>query len=248
MPLVILSVVIQIALILHVAKTGRPMYWIFIILIAPGIGSLAYFIVEVLPGLSSDYRARRAMRGVRKTLNPDADLRQRKLEHKLSGSVDAARHLAGELVDSGRYKEAIEHYENALTGLFEHDPDLLLGLATAQFGNGDFEKTRDTLDRLIEHNPDFRSAEGHLLYARACEACGQKDKAREEYEAVTAYYAGAEARARYGKFLETEGDAEAALEQYREILTAAELAPRHFRKAQKQWINEAKSGIGRLES
>lgn len=246
MAIIVLTVLVQIGLIIHVVRTGRPTYWVFIILIAPGIGSIAYAIIELLPELSGNVRARRAMRGVRKTLDPGGDLRRREKELRLSGSVDAARHLADELMDSGRYEEAIPHYENALTGLYENDPDLLLGLATAQFGNEQFDDARQTLERLIEKNPDFRSSDGHLLYARSMEACGDTERAHEEYAAVTAYYAGAEARARYGHFLESQGDKEAALAEYEEIIVAADLAPRHYRKAQRFWINEAKAGIRRL--
>jgi hypothetical protein len=246
MPLLILSIIVQIGLILHVVRTGRPMYWIFIILMAPGIGSLAYAIVELLPDLSSSGQGRRAMRGIRKTLDPGGDLRQRQREHKLSGSVDAARHLAGELMENGQHDEAIEHYEKSLTGLYEYDPDLLLGLATARFQNEDFEKARAVLDLLIEHNPDFKSQDGHLLYARSVAACGDEDKALDEYKAVTAYYAGAEARLQYGLFLEEQGDKAAALAEYQEILSTAELAPRHFRKVQNNWISQAKNGVGRL--
>ena len=133
MPVIIFTYLVQIALIMHVLRTGRNTYWVIILLIAPfGVGALAYSIVEVLPDLMSNRRARSAVRGITKTLNPGADLRQRQREHNLSGSVDATRHLAGELVDSGRYAEAIEHYQSALAGLYETDPDLLLGLAKAQ--------------------------------------------------------------------------------------------------------------------
>jgi len=246
MPLLILSVIVQIGLILHVVRTGRPMYWIFVILLAPGIGSLAYAIVELLPDFSSSGRGRRAMRGIRKTLDPGGDLRQLQLEHQLSGSVDAARHLAGELLKTGRYDEAIEHYEKSLTGLYEYDPDLLLGLATALFAKEDVERARDTLDLLIEHNPDFKSQDGHLLYARSVAACGDEDKALHEYKAVTAYYAGAEARLQYGLFLEQHGDEAAALEEFQEIVSTAELAPRHYQKAQSNWISQASKGVARF--
>ncbi len=246
MALLVLSVIVQIGLILHVVRTGRPMYWIFIILMAPGIGSLAYAVVELLPDLSSSGQGRRALRGIRKTLDPGGDLRQRHRDHKLSGSVDAARHLAGELLESGRYDEAIEHYEKSLTGLYEYDPDLLLGLAMARFANEDFEKSRHALELLIEHNPDFKSQDGHLLYARSVAACGDEDKALDEYKAVSAYYAGAQARLQYGLFLEERGDKAAALTEFEEIIANAELAPRHYRKAQSDWISQAKSGIQRL--
>ena len=237
---------VQIGLIVHVLRTGRNMYWIFILIIAPGIGGLAYVIVELMPDLMNNWQARRAFRGVRKALDPGADLRHRQREHKLSGSVDAARHLAKELIDSGHYAEAVEHYVGALTGLYEHDPDLMLGLATAQFGNEQFEDARNTLDSLVENNPDFKSPEGHLLYARATEACGDDDKALEEYKAVAGSYAGAEARLRYGLILERLGKIADALTEYEEIVTTADVAPRHYRKAQREWINQAKDGIKRI--
>ena len=248
MPLLILSVIVQIGLILHVIRTGRPMYWVFIILIAPGIGSLAYAIVELLPEMSHSGQGRRAMRGIQKTLDPGGDLRQRQLEHKLSGSVDAARHLAGELLESGRYDEAIEHYEKSLSGLYEHDPDLLLGLASARFQNAEYLQARDTLDLLISHNPDFKSQDGHLLYARSVAECGDEEKALDEYKAVTAYYAGAEAKLQYGLYLEKYGNEAAALAEFQEIVAMAELAPSHYRKAQHSWISQARSGIGRLSN
>ena len=166
-----LTAILQFALIVHVIKTDRPYYWIFIILF-PGIGALAYIIVELMPEFLNSWQGRRAMRGVKKTINPMGDLRRREREHQLSGSVDAARHLANEMIDKGQYQQAIVKLEEALTGLYETDPDLMLSLATAQFGNDQFEDAMHTLDRLIEHNPDFRSADGHLIYryevARCC--------------------------------------------------------------------------------
>ena len=102
------------------------------------------------------------------------------------------------------------------------------------------------MELLIEKNPNFRSPEGHMLFARAVEACGDDEKALDEYEAVASYYAGAEARLRYGLILERLGNEEAAQAEYKEIVTAADLAPPHYRKAQREWIGEAKKGIKRL--
>ncbi len=247
MALLIVTWVVQLLLIVHVLRTGRPYYWVLILLIAPGIGAAAYLIAEMLPELQANYTARKTLRRVKRTLNPGGELRQRQLEHKLSGSVDAARHLAAELIENGRYSEAITHYRTALTGLYENDPDLMLGLATAQFGDGDAEGCRKTLDDLKEHNPDYRSADGHLLYARALEALDDLDGALEEYEALAGYYPGAEARVRYAQLLERMDKPELAGQEYAQLLAAAELAPKHFRKAQKKWLTEAKEGAARLK-
>lgn len=247
MPFVILSVAVQIALIVHVLKTGRAMYWVFILALFPGIGMIAYLVVELVPEWSSSLRARRAVAGIRRKLDPEADLRRHQRELTLSGSVEAARRLAGGLVEQGRHDEAIEHYRAALTGLFADDPDLQLGLAQAQFGKGEYEAARETLERLLDSDAGYNSSAGQLLYARTLEACGELEDAEAEYEAVLGSFAGAEARVRYGQLLERLGKPDAARAQYEEILTAAELAPRHYRKAQAPWIREARDGVARLQ-
>ena len=124
---------------------------------------------------------------------------------------------------------------------------MMLGLAAAQYGHGDAAGCQETLDALKEHNPDFSSAEGHLLYAKALEASDDLDGAREEYEALAGYYPGAEARVRYAQLLERLEKPELARQEYAQMLAAAELAPKHFRKAQKKWIAEAKEGAARLK-
>ena len=241
-----LTIAVQIGLIVHVLRTGRPIFWAFVIFFAPLIGSLVYFFVELLPELSGNPRTRTALRGIRKSLDPNADIRKLEMQYSLSGSVDAARHLADELIDAGRFEEAIEHYQGALKGMYEHDPNLLLGLAEAQFGHEDYVASKITLERLAVENPNFKSAPGHLLYARTLENSGETEAALEEYAAVSVYYAGAEAKCRFASLLEREGQNERALELFQDIVDSAELAPRHYRRAQSEWISQAKDGVRRL--
>jgi len=72
----ILIWIMQLALIVHVIKTGRSYYWIMFLLFVPLLGGLAYFLVEVLPQFSGSIAGQRAVRSVKHTLNPGADLRQ----------------------------------------------------------------------------------------------------------------------------------------------------------------------------
>jgi hypothetical protein len=242
----ILSICIQIGLIVHVIRTGRPWFWVFVLFFAPLIGSAVYFFVELLPELSGNPNARNTMRRIRKTLDPRADIRKLEQKHQLSGSVDAARHLAGELIANEQYAEAVEHYQGALSGMYQNDPNLLLGLAEAQFGNKAYAASKDTLQRLAAENPDFRSAKGHLIYSRALELCGEPARALEEYEAVSAYYAGAEAKFRFANLLEQEGQTERALEIFQDLLLTADVAPNHYQRAQSAWISKSKDGVKRL--
>ena len=98
-------------------------------------------------------------------------------------------------------EEALEHYEHILALPMGDDAIYALGKARAQFGHGNPQQAVATLDDLRERWPDYQSAEGHLLYARALEESGRTEDALSEYQAVANYYPGAEARVRYGLLL-----------------------------------------------
>ncbi len=245
MPLMFLSVLIQVGLIVHVVKTGRNSLWIWVLALLPGAGSLAYIFVEVIPDLFGSRFARATARGVRRAIDPDRDLRMASARAAMTDTVAAKAALAAELSRRGDYAAAIEHYRAALRGLYEFDPTLLLGLAQTQFAAGDAAGARASLDALIEHNPDARSPDGHLLYARALEAEGNSAKAESEYRAVAAYYPGAEAKVRFAQFLRRAGKAAEADAVCEDVLRIAELAPRHVRRVQAEWIALAKQERGR---
>ena len=240
MVLLIASVVVQVLLIVHVIRTGRNSLWIWAIALLPLAGPIAYLVVEVLPGLQHSRGARRAASAVRNTLDPDRDLRQYSSEVRISGNVDSRRRLAEELLSKGQFRESIETYRSALTGLYENDPQLLLGLARAQFASSDFAAARATLDRLIAENPAFKSPDGHLLYARALEGEGNLEKAAAEYRVLSDYYPGAEARVRFAQLLKRKGEHGAARQVLQELLDGAQLAPRHYQKAQREWLELAR--------
>jgi hypothetical protein len=239
MRFLILSLVIQVALIVHVVRTGRNQIWIWILVLLPLAGPIAYIAAELLPDLFRSRAAQRAGRGLRRAMDPERDLRRYANEVQVAGNVASRQRYAEELVRHQQYDEAILQYRGALTGLYEHDPNLMLGLAHAQFGKGDPAAARTTLDELIRQNPDFRSPDGHLLYARALEAEGNVQKALEEYAVLAPSYPGAEAAVRYAQLLKAQGRLTEAQKVARELLEQARIAPRHYRRAQQPWLDAA---------
>jgi hypothetical protein len=244
MPLIsILIWLLQLALIIHVFRTGRSRYWIMILLFMPLIGGVAYLVIELLPEFSGSITGQRAVRSVKQTLNPGADLRQHEAAWNQSPNVDNGRRYAEALLDTGKAAEAEEIIDQALTGLFDTEPTLLLLKARLQFENERTAEAAQTLETLQEHNPDFRSAEGHLLYARALEAEGKIDEAIKEYSAVSGYFPGVEARYRLALCLEAAGKESAARAEFESIMNDAKLAPPHFRKSQKTWLDAARNQL-----
>jgi hypothetical protein len=237
----IISLLIQAAFIIHVIKTGRNQLWIWVLII-PGlafVGIIAYTAVEILPQLLRSRTARRTARGFKKAIDPGADLRRYEDEARMGSNVASRQRYAEELVRHERYEEAIAQYRQALTGLYEHDANLMLGLAQAQFGKKDPAAARATLDELIRLNPDFRSPAGHLLYARALEGEGNVPKALEEYRIVAGSFPGAEAAVRYAQLLQAQGQRAEAQKVARELLQQARIAPGHYRRAQREWLQAA---------
>jgi len=235
---------IQLALIIHVLKTGRSRYWIMILIFMPLIGGVAYLVIELLPEFSGSISGQRAVRTVKQTLNPGADLRQHEAAWNQSPNVDNSRRYAEALLDAGKSDEADDIINQALKGLFATEPTLLILKARLQFEKDSMAETVKTLELLQEHNPDFRSAEGHLLYARALEAEGNIDDAIREYSAVSGYYPGVEARYRLALCMKIAGNNKASRTELDSILNDAKLAPPHFRKSQKTWLDAVNKEVG----
>ena len=242
----LITVLITIGLIAHVAKTGRNTIWIYLFVftvlkpLVSLICWLAYFIVEIVPEIKESRMAKRAVAGFRKTVDPQRDLRQANQQLAVNDSVDSRRKVADQLFERGRFDEALQHYRAALTGIYSYEPLLMLGAAKSQFSLNQFAEARQTLDDLIVHNPEFKSAEGHLLYARALEAEGNVDKALSEYQALGKYYSGAEATYRHAMLLKRHGQVERGNSILKELVANAELAGAVFRKEQREWIEAAK--------
>lgn len=244
MPIVIVAgYVVQLLLILHVVKTGRSQYWIYILLLAPGLGGLAYFIAEILPEMMGTRGARQAMTNARRAFNPEGDYRTLANELDTADTVENRMRLAEESLRLGKIEQAIMLYKTALTGMYKDDPVLMHGLARAYFAAGDFVNCTATLDALKAANPTFESGDAHLLYARSLEGQGRRDEALQEYEAVSRYFAGAEARCRYALLLKQAGRLQEAKQMFAEVVRGVDKATGPFKRAQREWYDVAKQNL-----
>ena len=136
-------------------------------------------------------------------------------------------------------------FESSLTGVHAQDPDLMLGLAEAEFGLGNPVRAKELLDELIRLNPDFKHQEGHLLYARCLVSLEQWDEAEHEFEVLHTYYSGPQAKYYFAQFLEQKSEPGRAMDLYQEILKTAD-RNRHYRGLNKPLITETKAALKRL--
>jgi hypothetical protein len=246
MSFIVLSLVIQALLIVHCIKTGRNQIWIWVLALLSYAGIIAYVAAELVPDLLRSRTTQRTVKGMKKALDPEAQLRRLAQQAELTGGVDVRARYAEELLRLGRGDEAAEQFRLCLRGLYEHDANLMLGLARSQFAAGKPADTLATLDALIKHNPEYRSSDGHLLYARALEAEGQWQRALDEYKALCGYYPGAEAAVRHSQLLRGRGKSDEARVVLKGLLDQSAVAPAHYRRTQEDWLKQAERELASL--
>jgi hypothetical protein len=244
MPLLgILILIAEITCAVHVVRTGRQYYWIYIIIGVPVIGIAAYFFAEIMPELMQTRTARQAASGVARAINPGKGMREALRRIEITPTAENKARLAEEYLLAGQPAEATALYRDALVGVHATDPGMMLGLARALFAQGDTAQTQTVLEKLREANPEYNAPDGHLLYARSLEDQGKIDAALEEYQALAVYYPGQEARCRYALLLLRNGRADDARRMFGEICQLIEYGPRHQRRAQREWYDIAKRSL-----
>jgi hypothetical protein len=244
MPLVlIVSIALQFACLVHVFRTGRPYWWAWIILIGSFLGVAVYAVTQILPDLRHDPAARRASRRVRHLLDPDHERRELSDRLAQSDTVHNRLQLARERIAAGDPLAAEPLLEACLTGLHATDPDIMRDLARCQSLRGDHAACRQTLESLIAANPGYRSPDGHLLYACTLQKLGESDAALAELAALAPQFPGEEGRVRHGLLLKQLGRNDEAQQVFRESLQRARLAPGHYWKANREWIEVARAEL-----
>jgi hypothetical protein len=237
-------ILLQISVVYHALKTGRPYYWIFIIMAFPLLGCLIYFLIEVMPGSRQERNLKKVGHDIAKAINPDRDMRRHAEELAICGSVENKLKLAHECVERGMFDDAIRLYESAREGQYVNAPDLLHGLSRARFFNGEYRAARDLLTTLQEEAPKHYAQEVALMSARAAAKSGDRITALREIGALLNNFVGLEARYRYAELLYEDGQPDRARVELERVVDHA----KRFRVGaeERSWAKLAQQGLAML--
>ena len=232
------SVLVAILLCIHVVRTGREMYWLWIILVFQPLGGLVYFLAIVLPELLGGHTARKLGQTARNTLDPEREYRQARAAVDDTPTVANQMRLATAAFDLDRFGEAETLYTQAAQGIHADDPALLLGRARSLV---ELDRSAEALP-LLEQVP--ASPPATLARARAEEALGDTANAERHYKDAAERMPGLEAIARYAGFLARTGRREQAQEVLADIEKRLRRTTRHFRAEAKRWRDLAAKEVG----
>src|SRR5262245_30443459 len=227
---------IQLCFAYHALKTGRPYWWLFVIMGFPVAGCLLYYFIEVFPNTRESVKAEKAVQALVKSFDPDKSLREKVANLEDCGSVDNRMALAASCMERKLYRDAASLYRSCMNGLYASDPNLRFGLAGALLAGEDYQEAHAVAQALRQSHGSFRAAEIQLIAARALENLGRFDEALAEYRVLADTYVGEEGRWRYGALLVRMGRTADAAEVFQRMLRNAKRQPEQYREAQREWL------------
>jgi hypothetical protein len=248
---------IDIALVIHVIRSGRSMLWFVAVAITSLLSSLwgllmlvhvgiwiAYLVAAVIPDFFGSHGMRRFRSNMAKAADPGRAYREARRDAERIGSVESKRILAEESLKRGLHADAIRLYEDAMQGpLGDADPTLLKGLGRAKLMAGDAAEAERLFIRMHELDPAAFDADVELDYARALEAQGKTEAAIRQYESVAPRYSGEEPKVRLALLLQKSGQEERAQQIFRDVVETGREAPGYYRSRQGDWLKVAKQHL-----
>jgi hypothetical protein len=199
MILYLLIIAFQVYCIIDVIRRGRNSIWIMALVFLPLASGIAYFVVEILPGLQGNRHVRVARQKIADKIDPERELRAAQQELDIADTMANRIRVADALTTLGRHAEALPLYERGAGAR----PDLRTGekLARCLFLNDRAAKALSLLDGLPKTTVQSDLDRITLLRARILEELGRNDEALALYGDVVDRLPGDEARCRYAGLL-----------------------------------------------
>jgi hypothetical protein len=222
---------VQIACIVDVIRNGRNQLWIMALIFLPVASTVAYVIVEVLPGMKGNRHVRTVQAKAVAAIDPEREVRAARSALDLADTVANRIRLADNLSALGKFGEALPLYREAVA---MGPLDLRTGekLARAEFETGDAEGALATLDGNRPATAQSDRDRQALLRARILEQLERKDEALAVYAGIVTRYPGEEVRCRYAALLIEQGWDRKALAVLEEVESRMKRLDRQQRAAE----------------
>jgi len=224
---------LQLALVIHVLRTGRPYWWFWILLAAPVIGGLAYIFIELLPDTSVG-------NGGFTLWKPRAwRIRDLRAELEESDTVKLRLKLAAELLAGGQTAEACTVAEECLRGAFRDDPHTLANVARYRLEAGKFTEALAALDQVRVEADRMLGAEVTFLRGWALVQAGRHAEAQPILRNIESIMLGEQPRYFLAVSLQQSGEVAGARALWEDIRKRFRRAGRGWRRAEQRWFKLA---------
>jgi hypothetical protein len=227
--------VLQLALIIHAYRTGRPYWWIAVLFAFPGVGALAYLAFEILPGLRL-----REGRDFWESFKPRKwRIRDLRAHVEESDTVNNRLVLAAELFADGQAQEAHDVAAETIQGAFGKDAHTRVAVARYTIELGRHEEALALLNDTQPGNDRILAMEVELLKGYCLLGLKRPAEAEAFFTRIQARYLGEAARYGLACALADMGKKAEAVELWEAIRAKYRKAGPTWRRMEKKWYKAA---------
>ncbi|MBL8530521.1 MAG: hypothetical protein JNK94_02195 [Hyphomonadaceae bacterium] len=231
---------------IHVVRTGREMFWLWLFVIGPVIAPLFYFFAVLVPEWMGGRAARGVGKAARQALDPERDYRAALAALDETQTVGNRMRVAQAAAALGRWREAEAQWASCAEGQWGDDPAILKGHAGALLELGRWEEALQRLEQLKAlGGRDATAPTTALAFARAYEGLGRNEEAEDAYRFAADRVPGLESAGRYVAFMAKTGRREDAETGFQEIERRLQKIAPPLRAEARIWRDVAARALGR---
>ena len=229
----------------HVLRTGREMFWLWLFIIGPLIAPAFYLFAVLIPEWMGGRTARGLGRATQQALDPDRDYRNAMRALEDTPTIGNRMKVAQAAAALGRWDDAEAQWAQCVDSHWAEDPTVLMGHANALLELGRYQEALQRLEQLKKLGREGETPVVALAFARAYEGLGRNQEADDAYRFAADRVPGLEAGGRYVAFMAKAGrreDAEIGLAELERRLQ--KIAP-PLRAEARVWRDIAAKALGR---
>lgn len=238
-----ITIALQAICVIHCIRKGRPNYWIWLIVLIPLIGCIAYFFTEIF----TRHDIQKVQSGVGEVFYPSGRIKKLEGNLRFSDTFNNKVALADAYLAAGQTGKATDLYEASLTGNFVENEHVLIQLVIAYSRLKHYEEVVATAKKVCKL-PQFLRSHAHVLYAMALEHTGDSEMAEAEFKTMKGRFANFEARYQYSCFLARADRKEEARQLLSEMLGEFTYLSSPEKRNNRKWFALAKEEVKRMKN
>ncbi len=181
----IIPYLFQLACIIHIIKNRKSTLWLWIIIMIPYIGGIAYLIIELLPEIFASNELSKAKNSIVNIVKPNLKFEILEEKAKSSSTYTNMVNYADALMDKGRVEEALEIYRNQNRGSFLNDPDLLYRIAGALYSLEKYDEALENINSIFDKDESLNThKKENILYLAIIGKIREPDFVKKEYTKI----------------------------------------------------------------
>jgi hypothetical protein len=227
-----LVIIFQLICVLDVLLFSKEYAWLSVIILLPGVGAFAYFLIEMRPRLGNGIAAVDIYR-----LPGFEKMRIKHLQKELRecDSADNRYNLAEIYFKYNRPQDAYQTIKTVLEGPLRNHVYMRIAVAKLAYENGEYAESLQVLYDLDRQNSGAERKQRSLLLAMNLARTGEPEQAWTMFMQVVGSFDGEEARFRYATFLFEQKQYQEALDLAHSGITNYRNAGKLYRRSEAVW-------------